>query len=48
MEKCDFKCNYLEPDTDNCEPLNGQCIGDMCECWNDCNSCKHQGTCQES
>ena len=39
--KCDkFKCVY-EVDGE-CEPMGGECIGDMCECFGECINCQEQ------
>lgn len=29
-----FMCVYLEDE--ECEPIGGECIGDMCENWGEC------------
>lgn len=47
MRKCNFKCNYLDPDTGECEALSTECIGDMCENWKDCDNCQERQRCQE-
>lgn len=46
MKECMFKCEYLD-ETGECEPIQGECIGDMCENWKDCASCAQQGGCKE-
>lgn len=36
---CDkFMCVYLEDE--ECEPIRGECIGDMCENWGECINCQ--------
>ncbi len=32
--KCVFECDG------ECEPLNGECIGDMCENYGECSDCQ--------
>lgn len=33
-----FMCVYLE--NRECEPVGGECIGDMCENWGECINCQ--------
>ena len=40
-----FKCVYGTEE--ECEPIDGECIGDLCECWKDCRVCKNQNRCKE-
>lgn len=47
MRKCNFQCNYLDPETKECEELAGECIEDMCENWKDCNHCQERQHCRE-
>ncbi len=42
MRECkDFECKYISESGD-CEPLASECIGDMCEGFQDCHSCTKQ------
>lgn len=34
--KCVYKCDG------ECEPMGGECIGDMCECFGECINCQEQ------
>lgn len=36
--KYDFECMYLD-DSGECEVVETECIGDMCECWQRCQNC---------
>lgn len=43
---CDrFECQYLD-ESGECEPMAGECIGDMCENWKDCGSCGNREECE--
>lgn len=42
MKKCDFECNYWDPEAEECEPIGGECIGDMCEYWEFCQDCQRK------
>lgn len=36
---CDFECKYLD-DSGECEPMGGECIGDLCDSWEECAACQ--------
>lgn len=42
--KCDFECAYLD-DSGECEAIETECIGDMCECWKCCQNCTKTEDC---
>ena len=42
MKKCRFECKYWDPEVEECEPIGGECIGDMCECWECCHDCRRK------
>lgn len=46
MKECVFECKYLD-DAGECEPLNSECIGDMCENWKECATCTRAEECKE-
>lgn len=37
-KRCIFDCKYIDA-SGECEAIGGECIGDMCECWEDCGVC---------
>lgn len=39
--KCNsFECIYM--DSGECEPMGGECIGDLCENWGECSECQKE------
>lgn len=36
-----WECNKLDPDNE-CEEIGGECLGDMCEQFLECQSCTRQ------
>lgn len=46
MKDCDFECSYLD-DCGECEPMQSECIGDMCENYGDCGNCQRSRDCEE-
>lgn len=41
MAACNnFECVYL--DNGECEPMGGECIGNLCENWGECLNCQKQ------
>lgn len=47
MADCGFKCKYQDS-MGECEALDGECIGDMCESWKDCECCEVQEDCNNA
>ena len=45
-EKCNFSCCYLD-EFGECEEIGGECVGDMCERWNDCGACERSEECKD-
>lgn len=43
--KCKFECNYLD-DSGECEAVESDCIGDLCECWMRCQNCAGSDDCE--
>ena len=43
---CDFECKYLD-DSGECEPMDGECIGDLCDSWEECAACRRMEELQE-
>ena len=39
-----FKCMYQD-EGDACEALDAECIGDLCELWQDCENCDRADEC---
>lgn len=42
--KYDFECVYLD-DSGECEAVETECIGDMCEYWQRCQNCTGSEEC---
>lgn len=42
MEKCGFLCVYIN-EFGFCDAMQSECIGDLCECWEDCKACLNDG-----
>lgn len=44
MSGCNFRCKYLD-ENDVCEPMETECIGDMCDEWEVCDTCELSQDC---
>lgn len=44
-KNCNFICEYLD-EAGECEAVQTECVGDMCECWKNCQSCTRSEDCE--
>ena len=42
---CEFVCMYKDESAEECEAIQGECIGDLCEEWKDCEACDRRNEC---
>lgn len=45
---CEFVCMYKDESAEECEAMQDECIGDLCEEWRNCEACDRRNECENA